>query len=102
MHLKMTITLGLMFMMQSVMAALPPTAESMRRIKTIMESKEVYDALGGAEWVKTITETDHGYVLETQKCKLYVKVNAIDKPASSPKLIGPSPLEVSIQKKECH
>lgn len=94
--------LSLALMANTVMAALPPTAESLRRLKVIIESKEVYEQLGSADWVKSISQTEQGYILQTQKCQLLVEVLPMDKKPSHPRLIGPLPLMVKIQKKECH
>ncbi len=83
---------------QAAFAALPPTAESMRRIKAVMESKEVYDKLGPVNWIKSVTETKDGYLLKSDKCSLEVTIsNGQNKKG----LIGPLPLEVKTQKLEC-
>ncbi len=94
---------SLLFLTTTAFAALPPAAESLRRLKVIIESKEVYEQLDSADWVKSITQTtDDGYMLETNKCQLMVNVSSMDKQPSHPRLIGPRPLKVNIQKKECH
>lgn len=94
--------ISLALIANTAMAALPPAAESLRRLKVIIESKEVYEQLGSKDWVKSIAQTDQGYVLQTQKCQLLVEVVPMDKQPSHPRLIGPLPLMVKIQKKECH
>lgn len=81
------------------LAALPPTAESLRRIKTITESKEVYDVLGSVNWVNSITESNDGYILQTGKCTLEVRIEA--KPPH-PQRIGPLDLEVKTGMLTCN
>jgi hypothetical protein len=73
----------------SAHAALPPAAESLRRIRAISESKEVFDAIGVAEWVKSITENEDGsYSVSTEKCVLKVTVTPLqtDPPSMVPPL----------------
>lgn len=100
--MKLRLTLSLLIMVQSAWAALPPAAESLRRIKAITESKELYDNLESADWVNAITQEGDGYVVKTQKCILHVDVKSLDKQPSHPRLIGPLPLVIDIKKKECH
>lgn len=80
-------------------AALPPTAESMRRIKAIMDSHEVYDKLGSVNWITSVTETKEGYVLRSEKCTLAVHVET--KAQAEPHLIGPLPLVVKVGELRC-
>ncbi len=100
--MKPIITFSMLFMMHSALAALPPAAESLRRLKTITESKELYDNLESADWVNAITQEGDSYVVKTQKCTIYLAVKPLDKQPSHPRLIGPLPLVIDIQKKECH
>jgi hypothetical protein len=88
------------FSCSAAVAALPPTAESFRRIKTILDSVEVYDTLGSANWIKSITENDNGYVLKSEKCSLQVQVEAIHN-NQAPGFVGPAPLQVKIGKLDC-
>ncbi len=91
--------LVLLFFSQAAMAALPPTAESMRRIKAVMDSHEVYDKLGSVNWIKSVTQTKDGYLLKSDKCSLEVTVT--NGPQDPPGLIGPLPLVVKIGKMDC-
>lgn len=100
--MKLLRLFGLLLLTNSAFAALPPAAESLRRIKMITESKELYEQLDSADWVETITQTEHGYLVQTQKCQVLVDVVPIDKQPSHPRLMGPLPLMVKVQKKECH
>jgi hypothetical protein len=83
---------------QIAQAALPPTAESMRRIKAVMDSHEVYDKLGSVNWIKSISETKEGYLLKSDKCALEVTVTHGENPKG---LIGPLPLVVNVGKMVC-
>jgi hypothetical protein len=82
-------------------AALPPTAESMRRIKTIMDSKEVYDTLGGAKWIQSITQDNDDYVIKTEKCSLKVSLQSTPLSEQQPHMVGPPLLTVKVGKMEC-
>lgn len=102
MLLRTIVSFSLFLVANTALAALPPAAESLRRLKVIIESKEVYETFSSADWVKSITQTGEGsYVVSTQQCQVFVNVLPIDKPPSHPRLIGPLPLMVKIQKKEC-
>lgn len=91
-------TFLVLFSTQIAQAALPPTAESMRRIKAVMDSHEVYDTLGSVNWIKSVTETKEGYILKSDKCSLEVTVMHGENPSG---FIGPLPLIVKVGKKEC-
>ncbi len=81
--------------------ALPPTAESLRHFKAIAESKAVYDAFGGSNyWIKSIVESEDGYLLKTDKCTLKVSVKEVPIP-SKPAMVGKLPLEVTVGKLKC-
>ncbi|MGE3318377.1 MAG: hypothetical protein AB7I18_03685 [Candidatus Berkiella sp.] len=102
MLLRTIVSISLLLVAKTLLAALPPAAESLRRLKVITESKEVYEQLESSDWVKAITQTsEDAYILSTQKCQIFVSVLPINKPPSHPRLIGPLPLMVTIQKKEC-
>jgi hypothetical protein len=98
MKLRFLGILTFLFISQVSQAALPPTAESMRRIKAVMESHEVYDTLGSVNWIKSITETKDGYLLKSDKCSLEVTVENGENPSG---LIGPLPLVVKVGKMVC-
>ncbi|MBN9288151.1 MAG: hypothetical protein BGO43_13480 [Gammaproteobacteria bacterium 39-13] len=88
--------LSFFFFSHITIAALPPTAESMHRIKAVMDSKEVYDKLGSVNWITSITETKEGYKLQSEKCTLMVKVERM--PQTMP---GPSQLSVKAGELHC-
>ncbi len=92
-------TTGILLMSQVASAALPPTAESLRRFKAITESKEVYDTLGSVNWIKAITESSDSYIIQTEKCTLSVVVESVID--AHPKLVGPAQLKVKVGKLEC-
>jgi hypothetical protein len=82
-------------------AALPPTAEIMRRIKTIMDSKEVYDTLGSANWIHAISEENGVYSIRTEKCTLKVTLDSSPLSTEKPQMVGPSKLTVKIGTLAC-
>jgi hypothetical protein len=59
----------------------------------------VYDKLGSVNWIKSITETKDGYVLQSDKCSLQVKVENLSQ--TEPHLIGPLPLAVTVGEMHC-
>jgi hypothetical protein len=83
------------------LAALPPTAESLRRLKTIAESEEVYDKLGSLEQIKSITLSGDEYIIQTDKCAVTVRVVAVPRSAMEPHIIGPLPLKVKVEDTTC-
>lgn len=82
------------------MAALPPTAESMRRIKAVMDSHDVYEKLGAVNWIVSVNEIKDGYELISEKCSLKVIVQEAES-KSEHKIIGPRPLMVSVGDMHC-
>lgn len=59
-------------------AALPPTAESLRRLRAVIDSAEVQGKLGTAQWVSSIQENGNGaYTVITNECALEVRVEPI-------------------------
>ncbi len=97
----MYIFLITLLMSEMALAALPPTAESMRRMKAIIESKEVYDSLGSVNWIRSIKEVnDTEYLLQTDKCTLKVEVKSATN-KSKRHFVGPPELEVIVDKLQC-
>ncbi len=91
----------LLFVSQFTFAALPPTAESMRRIKSIMDSHEVYDKLGSVNWIVSVKEvSEANYEVASEKCTLKVTVTQ-EESAHEPKIIGPRQLKVSVGELAC-
>lgn len=85
-----------------VMAALPPGAESLRRIKAIAESPEVFDRIGSADWVTGIKEgKDSHYIVTTKRCTLNVQINTTPLSQEEPKLVGPDKLQVVVGSIKC-
>ncbi len=93
---------GILFLLllvnTSAMAALPPTAESMRRIKAVMDSHDVYDKLGAVNWITSLKETKDGYELSSEKCTLSVTLVELE---PETKIIGPRPLKVNVGEMKC-
>ncbi|MBS0288019.1 MAG: hypothetical protein JSR17_12025 [Proteobacteria bacterium] len=84
----------------AAIAALPPTAESMRRIKAVMDSHDVYDKLGSVNWIVSVKQTQDGYELASEKCTLQVSVVEAEQSAE-PKIIGPRQLQVKVGEMKC-
>jgi hypothetical protein len=82
----------------SAQAALPPAAESLRRIAAISQSHDVFHALPTAFGVTSITENANGsYTLIAGTCSLNVTVEPIQ---SEPPQMVP-PLQVSVGRLTC-
>jgi hypothetical protein len=92
-----------LFFHQIAQGALPPAAEGLRRIKAIADTEAVYDKIGSAHWIRGIiqqNETD--YVVQTDTCTLYVKVEAVHDKSQKPKMVGPEPLQVKVGQLQCN
>lgn len=83
------------------LAALPPGAESLRRIKTVVESPAVFDKVGSADFVTGVTQTKEGYVVTTNRCKLYVSLRETNLKDIDPGMIGPPKLDVVVGEMKC-
>jgi hypothetical protein len=82
-------------------SALPPSAESMRKIKAIAESPAVFEKLSVNDHVTGINEKETGYVVTTDRCKLYVTIQETDLSQIEPNLVGPPKLEVVLGDMKC-
>ena len=79
-------------------AALPPTAESLRRFTAITQSSDVYDVLGAVNEVTSINSLGNGnYEVVTATCVLEVTV--VPKITEPPQMVPP--LEVTVGKSTC-
>lgn len=54
-------------------SALPPMAQSIRELRTLIESPEMY--LGSAEWITNISHNEHGYLVETTNYQMQVDIH---------------------------
>lgn len=81
--------------------ALPPAAESLRKIKTIAESPVIFEKLNAADQVTGITQTKEGYTVTTEHCKLHVQLQATDLSQLEPTMVGPAKLEVLVTDIKC-
>ena len=78
--------------------ALPPTAESLRRIQAVTQSAEVFNALGSAKWVTSIRDNENGtYTVFAGRCTLQVGVESVE---SEPPMMV-SPLKVTVGQLVC-
>lgn len=91
----------LLFLSSSALAALPPAAESLRRLKAVAESKEVYDKLGAVEQIKSITVNGDDYTIQANHCVVTARVITVPRASNEPQLIGPLPLKVTIVESGC-
>lgn len=96
--MKKLLVLAMLLSSIGAYAALPPTVESMRRIKAITESKEVIDAFGSTQWITSIQgNADGSHTVLSEKCALRVEVVAIQ--SNPPKFVPP--LEVNVWRMTC-
>lgn len=100
---KQWIALGVLcFASHAAVAALPPTAESMVRIKNIVSSNEVYDKLGSNNWITSVKQTPEGYELSSDKCTLQVALIEGELRSKEGKpMVGPRPLKLKIGELVC-
>lgn len=82
-------------------AVLAPSAESLRRLKTIAESPAVFERISVSDKVIGITETKEGYVVTTNRCRLYVTIQETDLSQMEPHLVGPPKLDVVVGEMKC-
>lgn len=85
------------FALNASSAALPPGAESLRRLKAIAESPDVFKAIGSARWVDRIEQSEHGYLVHADDCVLEVQVEPVK---AEPMPMVPK-LKVIVGKLEC-
>lgn len=83
------------------LAVLSPSAESLRRLKTIVESPAVFEKINAADKVIGISEAKEGYVVTTNQCRLYVTIQETDLSQMEPHLVGPLKLDVVIGEMKC-
>ena len=83
------------------MAALPPSAESLRRIKAVAESPAVFERIGSSDLVTGISQTKEGYVVMTNRCKLRVSIQETKLSEMDPGLVGPPKLDVVVGELKC-
>ncbi len=95
--MKSMLVLSLAIISSAAQAALPPGAESLRRIAAVATSPEVFQVVGSATWVKSITDNgDNSYSVLTKDCRLLVKVEVL--PIEHP---GPGVLKITPGRMDC-
>lgn len=77
---------------QSSFAILPPGAQSIDELKTIINDRELGKQLGYAEPIEQIVKTNGGYMILTPSKQLQVNVIYIQSPT---KRIGPAEFEIN-------
>jgi hypothetical protein len=80
-------------------AALPPFAESARRIKTVLESRQLSEELGIGSTITAINATASGYLVRANRCGVEVAVWCGE---TAPGIVGPCPLELRVGSKVCN
>lgn len=83
-------------------AALPPAAESLRKLKAVAESPALYERLGSSDQVTGITVAKEGYLVTTNRCRIRASIKETNLNEIDPGLIGPPKLEVIIGEVKCH
>ncbi len=96
--MKKIATLSVLLSSALAHAALPPTAESLRRIQAVTQSKEVFDAFGAVQWVKSIQDNGNDtYTVLAGDCSLLVNVEAVQ--TNPPQMVPP--LKVTVGQMNC-
>ncbi len=62
------------FFLLSLIAALPPLAQSSREMKAILSDKQLYETLTSGEPIEEIKREDGGYLVTTPKHTIWVEV----------------------------
>ncbi len=84
----------------AAVAALPPTAESLRILAAVAGSAHVAQAFGSADHVKSITESSPDvFVVESEKCRVQAEVSFVPLPRP---MVGPSKIKVKVTESDCH
>ena len=95
------IVLGVCFLPSLGFSALPPSAESLRHFKAIVESPAVFEKMNVSDQVVSIHKRKEDYLLMTKNCKIYINVRETDLNQIEPNLIGPPKLDVVITDMKC-
>lgn len=92
--------LSLVLMLGSLVAsaALPPYAESTRRVNALLSDADVHAALGAAAWVESVVETEQGLYTVTSKKGCWVEAKVT---SHSTGVQGPGELEVEVVRSGC-
>ena len=93
------ISIVLVSLSLTAQAALPPYGESARRIKTVLESRQLSEALGLASTITSVVATATGYLVRAHRCRVEVAVWCGETP---PGFVGPCPLELRVGSKVCN
>jgi hypothetical protein len=88
-----TLLAGALLLSQSTISALlPPLAESIRELQTMLEDKQFAANLGMAEPIEEIKVVKDGYLVSTRSQQLLVKVNY-----HATKRIGPAEFDLQFE-----
>ena len=97
--MKFLIAFSLLSYSAVSLAALPPGAESLRRINMIAESREVLAAVGGGNWINSITGDGTTYQVTSEDCITEVKLEVVQ--TANPPPPGPPTLKLSVGQTNC-
>ena len=82
------------FFASATFAALPPLAQGIRELQTLLADQRLYESLGSGEAIKEIIRTESGYLVVTRNYELQVdlKYGGGDR-----RLIGPIHFELEFK-----
>lgn len=89
---KYIIAASIFFSHAIIFSALPPLYEDIAEIKAILDDQRLSHLLESGESIKEIKKGEKGYVIKTNRHKLYAKV--IYKPNSMP---GPAQFDIEFK-----
>ena len=95
--MKFSLFLTFLIASQTLFAALPPLAQSIREIQSILSAKEFKDLLNSAESIETISYLDGGYLVITNKSLIEVRIEYLER---NDRLAGP--LEYRLEFRKVH
>lgn len=79
----------------TIFGALPPLAQSIRELQSVLADSRFYNTLGSAEMIKEIIRTESGFLILTQNYEMSVDVKY---GGGERKGIGPIHFELEFQR----
>lgn len=79
-----------LFLASSGFSLLPPLAQSVREIQTLVADRRLYDSLGSAEVIQEIVRNEAGYQVVTQHYTMQVDLRII---RTEKRICGPAQFE---------
>jgi hypothetical protein len=93
--MKFSLVLTFLIASQTLFAALPPLAQSIREIQSILSAKELKNLLNSAESIETISRLDGGYLVITNKSFIEVRIQYLER---NDQLAGPLEYRLEFRK----